>query len=219
MKYTDFFIYEVAPGEPVKLTGGVGDATAPSQVDPTELAMGVTVEMEHTTDPDIATEIALDHLTEVPNYYSQLKKAGLAKELDACGNPSGLGDPNHPINDKPRLGTVATATAGNNIVKFDKTPNGSIDGRRDDPPIVNKDTTVDIEIPDEEKLSLTQLFKESLMSEKNVPTNKPLWSRAKSAARSKFKVYPSAYANGWAVQWYKKHGGGWRKTKKKHKKK
>jgi hypothetical protein len=49
---------------------------------------------------------------------------------------------------------------------------------------------------------------------KNKPTNPKLWSRAKSMAKSKFKVYPSAYANGWAAKWYKSKGGGWRKTKK-----
>jgi hypothetical protein len=46
----------------------------------------------------------------------------------------------------------------------------------------------------------------------NVPTNPELWSRAKSAARSKYDVYPSAYANGFAAKWYKSHGGGWRKA-------
>jgi hypothetical protein len=45
----------------------------------------------------------------------------------------------------------------------------------------------------------------------NVPTNPALWSRAKSAARAKYDVYPSAYANGWAAKWYKSKGGGWRK--------
>jgi len=49
----------------------------------------------------------------------------------------------------------------------------------------------------------------------NVPTNPSLWSRAKSLAKSKFKVYPSAYANGWAAKWYKSKGGGWKKGKKK----
>lgn len=49
---------------------------------------------------------------------------------------------------------------------------------------------------------------------KNKPTNPKLWARAKSLAKSKFKVYPSAYANGWAAKWYKKNGGGWRKAKK-----
>jgi len=48
------------------------------------------------------------------------------------------------------------------------------------------------------------------LEEKNVPTNPELWSRAKALARSKFDVYPSAYANGWASKWYKSKGGGWR---------
>lgn len=48
------------------------------------------------------------------------------------------------------------------------------------------------------------------LEEKNKPTNPALWSRAKSLARSKFDVYPSAYANGWAAKWYKSKGGGWK---------
>lgn len=54
-----------------------------------------------------------------------------------------------------------------------------------------------------------------LFEGENAPTNPKLWSRAKSAARSKFDKYPSAYANLYASKWYKKRGGGWRKKKKK----
>lgn len=57
--------------------------------------------------------------------------------------------------------------------------------------------------------SLDEMVNES----KNHPTDPKLWSRAKSLAKKKFKVYPSAYANGWAAKWYKKHGGGWTKKK------
>ena len=46
----------------------------------------------------------------------------------------------------------------------------------------------------------------------NKPNNPSLWSRAKSLARQKFDVYPSAYANGWAAKWYKSKGGTWRKA-------
>jgi hypothetical protein len=42
------------------------------------------------------------------------------------------------------------------------------------------------------------------------PTNPSLWSRVKSEAKSKFDVYPSAYANAWAAKEYKKRGGGWK---------
>lgn len=46
----------------------------------------------------------------------------------------------------------------------------------------------------------------------NKPNNPALWSRAKSLAKSKFDVYPSAYANGWAAKWYKGKGGTWSKA-------
>jgi hypothetical protein len=42
--------------------------------DPYWLAQGIAVEMEHTTDPEIAKEIAKDHLDEFPNYYQALKR-------------------------------------------------------------------------------------------------------------------------------------------------
>ena len=55
---------------------------------------------------------------------------------------------------------------------------------------------------------------------KNVPNNPSLWSRVKAQAKAKYKVYPSAYANGWAAREYKKRGGTWRtKTSSKKKKK
>jgi hypothetical protein len=46
----------------------------------------------------------------------------------------------------------------------------------------------------------------------NIPTNSELWSRAKAVAKSKYDVYPSAYANGFAAKWYKEHGGSWKKA-------
>ena len=54
------------------------------------------------------------------------------------------------------------------------------------------------------------MIKFTELLEKNVPTNPKLWSKFKSQAKSKFDVYPSAYANGWAAKQYKKAGGGWR---------
>jgi len=43
-----------------------------------------------------------------------------------------------------------------------------------------------------------------------VPTNKKLYARVKAEAKRKFKVYPSAYANGWLVKTYKARGGRYR---------
>lgn len=39
-----------------------------------QIEMGKEVEKEHTNDPDIAERIAMDHLVEIPDYYTRLKK-------------------------------------------------------------------------------------------------------------------------------------------------
>jgi len=45
--------------------------------------VGEEVEMEHTDDPEIAGEIALDHLSEDLEYYIKLYQAGLVDEPSA----------------------------------------------------------------------------------------------------------------------------------------
>jgi hypothetical protein len=49
---------------------------------------------------------------------------------------------------------------------------------------------------------------------RNIPTNPALYARVKAAAKAKFDVYPSAYANAWLVREYKKRGGGYRTVSK-----
>lgn len=55
--------------------------------------------------------------------------------------------------------------------------------------------------------------KNTLLEGKNKPNDPEKWSACKSAAKSKFDVYPSAYANAWAAKCYKKKGGSWRSVK------
>lgn len=49
----------------------------PSEDEQTQLQQGIAVEKEHTDDPAVAKKIAKDHIKEKPDYYKQLKKAGL----------------------------------------------------------------------------------------------------------------------------------------------
>lgn len=49
-----------------------------------------------------------------------------------------------------------------------------------------------------------------ILLEKNKPTSPDKWQDCVSQARAKFDVYPSAYANGWAAQCYKRKGGKWK---------
>lgn len=51
-------------------------------------------------------------------------------------------------------------------------------------------------------------------AEKNIPTNPQLYAQVKAEAKTKFDVYPSAYANGWIVQQYKARGGRYQTIKK-----
>jgi hypothetical protein len=52
----------------------------------------------------------------------------------------------------------------------------------------------------------------SKSSQENVPTQPDLWAEAVQEAKRRFKIYPSAYANGWAAKWYKERGGSWKKA-------
>lgn len=42
-----------------------------------QLSQGISHEMEHTDNPEVAKKIALDHIKEDPQYYDKLEKAGL----------------------------------------------------------------------------------------------------------------------------------------------
>ena len=55
-------------------------------VDPKELAMGIKVEMEHTDNKYLAKKVSIDHLSEIKNYYSRLKK--MEKEAGIKENTS-----------------------------------------------------------------------------------------------------------------------------------
>lgn len=50
-----------------------------SEFDSSELEKGIKVEMEHTDNPEIAKNIAKDHLSEIKDYYTRL----LAMEEEA----------------------------------------------------------------------------------------------------------------------------------------
>lgn len=123
-----------------------------------------------------------------------------------------------------------------NQKKIDKNHNGKIDGQ--DFKILRGEKKVEEEIDMDDRTKDTLVGREKTkqkddvgpnsnakvskfklkseeaeqIDEKNVPTSPEKWAQAKSAAKSKFAVYPSAYANGWASKKYKSMGGGWKAT-------
>ncbi len=76
-----------------------GTTRHPSEFDYDALVRGTLMELEHTVDPCIAMEIAMDHLDEDPRYYEPhprrsnpdssgcvLAKHAWDKDLSACGS-------------------------------------------------------------------------------------------------------------------------------------
>jgi hypothetical protein len=57
-----------------RIKGGLADSKQPKDFNQKALKQGIKVEREHTTDGDIAREIAMDHLSEDNQYYRKLKK-------------------------------------------------------------------------------------------------------------------------------------------------
>lgn len=53
--------------------------------DPKELAVGIKIEMEHTTNVLVSKKIALDHLSEIPDYYTRLVKMEEEAGVDVSG--------------------------------------------------------------------------------------------------------------------------------------
>jgi hypothetical protein len=45
----------------------------PERFDQEQLAIGVAVELEHTRRPEMAMQIAMAHLLEMPDYYARLE--------------------------------------------------------------------------------------------------------------------------------------------------
>jgi hypothetical protein len=57
-----------------KLKGGRADTHKVTDFELDQLIMGIKVEQEHTTDKYAALEISMDHLEEIPDYYTRLEE-------------------------------------------------------------------------------------------------------------------------------------------------
>lgn len=65
------------------INDGIGKNTSVLDVNKKQLLVGINVEFEHTRDINMAASIAIDHLTEKPEYYTILLQSGLVDEKKA----------------------------------------------------------------------------------------------------------------------------------------
>ena len=70
------------------IPGGLAQGAPDSSFDPIELLRGIKVEFEHTSNFDIAKEIAKDHLVEDKKYYQKLEKMEENPKYKRC--PRGM---------------------------------------------------------------------------------------------------------------------------------
>lgn len=57
-----------------RLIGGEADDKQVTDYDLDQILMGIKIETEHTNDKFMALEITMDHLQEIPDYYTRLKR-------------------------------------------------------------------------------------------------------------------------------------------------
>ena len=144
-------------------------------------------------------------LENLRNWFSKTHPEGNWVRMDTKGNIKG-DCAREPGEGKPKCLPLAKARS---MSKDDRA--AAVRRKRREDPVADRSGNGGAPVMvKSESLNTFSNLREGLLVEKNEPTNPELWSRAKSLARSKFDVYPSAYANGWAAKWYKKRGGSWR---------
>ena len=67
-----------------EIPGGKGEGKSPLEFDPEQIKKGMQVEMEHTDDPMVSLEIALDHLSEDPEYYTEKETPKASAQFGAA---------------------------------------------------------------------------------------------------------------------------------------
>lgn len=85
-----------AAAAPEAIPGGPAAGMSPAEFEPDALARGTEHEKEHTTDPAIAQEIAMDHLVEDPAYYDGNKVVAPEPAAEAESLPP-EGDEDEPV--------------------------------------------------------------------------------------------------------------------------
>ena len=77
----------------VDLTGlSTKEGVTARDVDHVQLEKGIKVEMEHTKERKVAERIALDHLTEIPDYYDRLERMEREAKKEEAGDKNNDSD-------------------------------------------------------------------------------------------------------------------------------
>ena len=193
-----------------------------------ELKLGIKVEHEHTGDKRMARMIALQHLEELPDYYSRLKKVeskkSTVKEETASGDED-LGDwfrKSSGIDPKTGRKVRGWRQIGG---PFAGAPCARQPGQKSTPKCGSSKMAANLSDEEEEAAFRRKNRKDPNQPEKsgaakptNVATEETIVEKRDACynkVKSRYKVWPSAYASGALVKCRKVGAKNWgNKTKK-----
>jgi hypothetical protein len=189
-----------------------------------QLEMGIKVESEHTGSKKMARMIALQHLEELPDYYSRLKKAEKIKEETASGDET--------LGDWFRKSSATDPKTGRKVPgwrqlggKYAGAPCARQPGQTSTPKCGSSKMAANLSDDEEDKAFRRKNRKDPNQPEKtgaakptNVATEETIIEKKDacySKVKSRYSVWPSAYASGALVKCRKVGAANWgNKTKK-----
>ena len=185
-----------------------------------QLEMGIPIEHEHTKDKDLATDIALQHLDEIPDYYTRLKKMesdakkhhkkfkDVKEELDGK-TPR---DPNYSLKDWFK-GWVQTGG------KYDGKPCARQPGQTTKPYCRDADVRASMSKDERNKRSAKKRREDPnpnrsgaakiVTQEEYIQEKKGEKDACYHKVKSRYKIWPSAYASGALVKCRKVGADNW----------
>ena len=181
-----------------------------------QLEMGIPIEHEHTQDKVLATDIALQHLDEIPDYYTRLKKMEASakkehkkfKDVKEALDGKSARDPDYSLKDWFNDEWVQTGG------KYDGKPCAKQPGQTtkpycrdpDDRAAMSKDERNERsakkrkEDPNPNRSGKAKMVTQESAGEKDACYKK---------VKSRYKVWPSAYASGALVKCRKVGAANW----------
>jgi hypothetical protein len=163
---------------------------------------------------------AIEGMIEMPEEGEEEEEGG--KEMEAPENPAPVGDPdknevNWPVSKSDNGEDYESDNEEED--KWDNLTKACWSGYKQEgmkekngrmvPNCVPVNKSAESEDLDKAK----EKYKEVIGNRKGEPSDKELYARIVAEAKRKFDVYPSAYANGWVVQEYKRRGGKYKVEK------
>lgn len=183
-----------------------------------QIEMGIKVESEHTGSKRMARMIALQHLEELPDYYSKLKKAEKIKEETKSGDEN-LGDwfrESDAIDPKTGRKVPGWRQIGG---PFAGAPCARQPGQTSTPKCGSSKMAANLSDEEEDKAFRRKNRKDPNQPQKsgaakptNVATEETIIEKKDACyhkVKSRYKVWPSAYASGALVRCRKVGADSW----------